>query len=96
MPLKRKKGIYKYTCTCSDKAIYIGQTHRSCETRWKEHERAVEKQQWHHSGNTQHLQHCHEPFSKENFEVILTMQDKKTRPRGQRCVLDFVRFDMVH
>ena len=76
-PKEKKKGIYKYTCTCSQKSIYIGQTHRSCETRWKEHERAINKQQWHHSGISQHYEHCQEQFKLENFEVVHTMQDKR-------------------
>ena len=76
-PKTKKKGIYRYTCTCSTKAVYIGQTQRSCELRWKEHERAIHKKQWHHSGISQHYQHCQEPFNQENFEVIHTMQDKK-------------------
>ena len=76
-PKEQRKGIYKYKCTCSDKAVYIGQTQRSCEIRWCEHGRAIEKQQWHHSGISQHHQHCPQPFSKDNFEVIHTMQDKK-------------------
>ena len=76
-PKNKKKGIYKYTCTCSEKAIYIGQTHRCCETRWKEHGRAITKEQWDHSGISQHYRECQEPFNTENFEVIHTMQDKK-------------------
>ena len=76
-PKEKKKGIYKYTCTCSEKSIYIGQTHRSCEIRWKEHERAISKEQWHHSGITQHYEDCTHNFNKDNFEVIHNMQDKK-------------------
>ena len=76
-PKEKKKGIYKYTCTCSDKAVYIGQTNRSCTVRWKEHGRAVEKQNWDYSGLSQHYKHCTQPFSTENFEVMHTMQDKK-------------------
>ena len=86
-PKKRASCSYKlrslkkkvYTCTCSENAIYIGQTRRACDTRWKEHQRALEKEQWHHSGITQHLQHCQEPFDMNNFEVVHTMQDKKKR-----------------
>ena len=76
-PKDKRKGIYRYTCTCSKKAIYIGQTHRSCEIRWKEHERAIQNEQWHHSGITQHHQHCQHTSNKDNFEVIHTTQDKK-------------------
>ena len=76
-PKEKKKGIYKYTCTCSDKAVYIGQTHRSCEIRWKEHERAINNAQWHHSGITQRYEHCTNTFNKDNFTVIHNMQDKK-------------------
>ena len=81
-PREKKKGIYKYTYPCSEKAIYIGQTHRSCETRWKEHGRADNRGDWRHSGITQHLRHCPENFSQENFEVVHTMQDKKVGRLG--------------
>ena len=75
-PKEQRKGVYRYTCTCSNTATYIGQTHRSCETRWKEHERAIENKQWSHSGLTQHYQHCSHKFDKDNFSVIHTAQDK--------------------
>ena len=57
-PKEKRKGIYKYTCTCSDKAVYIGQTNRSYQARWKEHGKAVEKEHWRYSGISQHLHHC--------------------------------------
>ena len=74
-----KKGIYKHTCTCSPKAIYIGQTGRSYSIRWEEHSKAIDKQQWHHSGITQHHQHCQHKFDKANFSIITNMQDKNKR-----------------
>ena len=80
-PATKKKGIYKYKCTCSDKSIYIGQTARSFDTRWQEHSRAIEKQQWSHSGVTQHHQQCTQ-FNKDNFEPLHTMQGKKKLQLG--------------
>ena len=68
--------MYKYTCDCSDKANYIGQTHRSCEIRWKEHERAIQRNEWHHSGITQHHQHCTHDFNKDNFTVVHNIRNK--------------------
>ena len=76
-PKEKKKGIYRYTCSCSNKAVYIGQTNRSCVARWKEHEYAVNKKHWKNSGISQHHQNCPQSFKQENFEVIHTMQDKK-------------------
>ena len=81
-PREKKKGIYKYTCTCSEKAVYIGQTNRSCETRWKEHEQAVNRGDWRYSGISQHLRHCPKSFSQENFEVIHMVQDKNKNRLG--------------
>ncbi len=78
-PPEKKKGIYKYACDCSDKAIYIGQTARSYEVRWAEHERATHKEQWHHSGLTQHLEHCPHSFNKENFTPVNNIQGKHRR-----------------
>ena len=78
-PREKQKGIYKYTCTCSDKATYIGQTCRSYQSRWKEHGKAVERQDWKYSGLSQHYQHCNQPFKDENFEPVHTMQDKKRK-----------------
>ena len=75
-PKELKKGIYKYTCTCSDKSTYIGQTGRSCEIRWQEHAKAVEKEKWQHSGISQHYQHCQHKFDMNNFNTVHNMQGK--------------------
>ena len=75
----KKKGIYKYTCTCSPNATYIGQTSRSYETRWEEHSKATHNQQWHHSGITQHYEHCQHTLNKDNFEIVKNVQDKNKR-----------------
>ena len=66
------KLLNKYICKKCNK-VYIGQTVWCCETRWKEHGRAIEKGQWAHSGISQQYQHCDEPFDLSNFEV----KDKK-------------------
>ena len=78
-PKDKNKGLYKYTCPCSPTAVYIGQTSRSFKTRWEEHHRASVKEQWSHSGITQHLEHCSQNFEKDNFEVVQTMQGKKKK-----------------
>ena len=75
---EKKPGIYKYICPKCGK-VYIGQTRRCCETRWHEHQRAIEKQNWTHSGISQHHQHCDEPFDISNFQVIKTMTGKNKR-----------------
>ena len=72
----RKKGVYKYTCTCSDKAVYIGQTGRSYNVRWEEHKKAIQNEQWQHSGISQHYQNCTHAFSRDNFDIVTNMQDK--------------------
>ena len=72
-----KKGIY--TCTCSPNASYIGQTGRSYAIHWDEHAKAIQKEQWHHTGITQHHQNCQNKFDKANFTVITNMQDKNKR-----------------
>ena len=76
---QQRKGVYKYECPCSEKAIYVGQTARSCELRWAEHEKAIEKENWQHSGISQHHQHCEETFDQANASVITTMQDKNKK-----------------
>ena len=81
-PLVKKKGIYKYTCTCTNKPVYIGQTARAFNTRWDEHGKAINRQQWQHSGISQHHQHCPQNFSVDNFEPIQTMQGKHKRKLG--------------
>ena len=81
-PKERKKGIYKYQCTCSPNATYIGQTCRSYEKRWQEHGRAVTKEQWQHSGVSQHYQQCTHPFTNENFSVLHNMQGKNKKYLG--------------
>ena len=74
-----KKGIFKYTCPCSEKATYIGQTARAYNLRWDEHRKAVQNEQWQHSGISQHHQQCTNPVTIENFEPVHNMQDKRKR-----------------
>ena len=73
----KKKGIYKYTCPCSEKSTYIGQTNRSFKLRWDEHAKAIERKSWQHSGITQHYENCTHPFNKDHFQPIHNMQGKK-------------------
>ena len=40
----KKKGVYRYQCPCSDKSVYIGQTARACDVRWKEHGGAIRRE----------------------------------------------------
>ena len=61
-PPDKSKGIYKFACSCSEKAIYVGETHRSIDTRAAEHKKAVEKGKWTHSGLTQHKETCKAPM----------------------------------
>ena len=75
----KKKGVYKYTCPCDSKSTYVGQTSRSFELRWEEHNRAIQHKQWAHSGLTQHYEQCQKPFNKDHFEVLTKHQDKNKR-----------------
>ena len=52
------KGIYKFHCPCKPTSIYVGETKRSINTRAAEHKKAVEKEQWSHSGLSQHKKEC--------------------------------------
>ena len=81
-PKEKRKGIYKYQCPCSTNATYIGQTCRSYEIRWDKHKKAVDRQQWQHSGITQHYQHCPHQIDKENFSIVQNMQGKNKRRLG--------------
>ena len=78
----KKKGMYKYTCTCSNKSTYVGQTTRNYQLRWNEHARAIQKKSWQHSGLTQHYKHCTHPFNMDNFKPIHNMQGKKKTQTG--------------
>ena len=70
-----KPGVYEITCPCDPNAKYVGQTVRPISTRAKEHERATQKGQWHHSGIAQHRENCNEPINWEP-RVITNMVDK--------------------
>ena len=59
-----------------------GQTCRSYKKRWKEHGKAIEKEQWQHLGITQHYQNCRKKFDTQNFSVVHNMQDKNKRRLG--------------
>ena len=36
------KGIYKFQCSCNEKAVYVGETRRSIDIRAQEHKKAAE------------------------------------------------------
>ena len=57
----------------------IGQTARACNLRWDEHGKAIQKENWSHSGISQHHQHCQEQYDKANATVITTMQGKNKK-----------------
>ena len=78
-PPEKKKGVYHYQCPCSEKAVYIGQTNRACDIRWKEHGGAIGRENWSHSGITQHYQTCNQPFNVNNAHVITSMQGKSKK-----------------
>ena len=78
-PPEKKKGIYRYQCPCSDKVVYVGQTARACNLRWKEHNYAIQKQNWQHSGISQHYETCDKGFDVKNASVITTMQSKSKK-----------------
>ena len=73
-----KPGVYRLRCPCSPKAQYIGQTIRPITTRGKEHEKAANTGNWHHSGICQHKQACPEPVNWEP-EVIASLTNKNKR-----------------
>ncbi len=52
---------------------------RACTLRWNEHGKAIENENWPHSGISQRHQHCQEQFDQENATVITTMQDKNKK-----------------
>ena len=74
-----KKGVYRYQCPCSEKSVYVGQTARACDQRWKEHGNAIRNGNWNHSGISQHHEHCTHDFDPLNASVITTAQGKSKR-----------------
>ena len=78
----KKKGVYRYQCPCSDQAVYVGQTVRACDLRWKEHGNAIRKENWSHSGISQHHQNCTHDFDPQNASVITSMQSKSKKKLG--------------
>ena len=78
-PPTHLKGIYLLKCTCNEKAIYVGQTIRSICQRCQEHKKAAEKENWAHSGISQHKQTCKAPVDWENPTVLATMSGKNKK-----------------
>ena len=78
-PPSHFKGIYLLKCTCSEKAVYVGQTIRSICQRCQEHKKAAEKENWAHSGISQHKQTCKAPVDWENPVVLATMSGKNKK-----------------
>ena len=77
--MTHKKGIYRLSCSCDDKSIYVGQTIRAIKHRCQEHKKASEKGNWQHSGISQHKEHCHESVDWENPTVLATKSGKNKK-----------------
>ena len=73
-----KPGVYEISCPCSPRAKYVGQTIRPITTRGKEHRRATETENWHHSGIAQHKEKCKEEVEWEP-KVIVNMTNKNKK-----------------
>ena len=69
-----KSGVYKYTCS-QHKTHYVGETKRSFRIRDKEHKKAAERQRWHHSGLTQHMEWCKAPI--QGPEPLYNSRERK-------------------
>ena len=74
------KGIYKFHCSCSPNAIYVGITRRSIDIRAAKHKRAVDTGKWSLSGLAQHRQECHAPID-WTPEVLSCVNTKGMKPQ---------------
>ena len=68
--------VYRNQFPCLDQSVYIGQTTRACDLRWKEHGNAMRTENWSHSGISQLHQNCTHEFDPKNASVITTAQGK--------------------
>jgi hypothetical protein len=77
-PLK-PKGIYKFQCSCSPSAIYVGETTHSFEKCSSEHQQAADKGKWTHLGLIQHRQNCNAPIDWKDPQILshVSGKDKK-------------------
>ena len=74
----KKPGIYKHVCP-KCKKVYIGETRRCCETRWREHQCAIVKGNWSHSGISQHYQNA---MNHSTFRTLKWFKPWPIRTRG--------------
>ena len=75
---KNKPGVYRLQCSCSPKAVYVGQTIRPITTQDKEHKEAASSGNWHHLGISQYKETCKAPVNWEPQVVAsLTKKNKK-------------------
>ena len=59
--------------------MYVGQTSRACDLRWKEHGNAIRTENWSYSGISQHHQACANEFDSSNASIIATAQSKSKK-----------------
>ena len=77
-PKNEQNGVYCFECPFIKKK-YIGKTKRKVITRGREHKRAVELQNWGHSGITAHKEHCDAPIDWDNPRILASFQNKNKR-----------------
>ena len=77
-----KKGIYQLSCSCNDKAKYIGQTRVSFRTRMGQHLDDVtsSKPEANISGISKHARNCPDGvINWEEPEIVATYSDKSKK-----------------
>ena len=77
-PKNKQNGVYCFECPLTNKK-YVGKTKRKVITRGREHKRAVELQNWGHSGITAHKQHCDAPIDWDNPKILASFQNRNKR-----------------
>ena len=78
-PRAQRKGVYMLACPCNPDSKYVGQTIRAIDSRCQEHKKASEKGNWHHSGMSQHKEHCSTEVDWENPSILATFSNKNKK-----------------
>jgi hypothetical protein len=75
-PITENKGVYKLTCSCSNDAVYVGETRVKVSSRLQQQKVAGEKGDAEHFGVSNHMTTCPGPIKWDDVEVLATFQHR--------------------
>ena len=87
LPLLSHPGVYKIPCKCGKE--YVGETKLRALTRFEQHKKSIEKENWDSSGISSHAEHCKLGYNWDNAKLLKIENRKFDRKVREALEIQF-------